>query len=63
MLEHLSCTLFVEAAIVIPYISLGVTENVITQQVPPYDDGFSQPIHVPFPLGSHLESTVYVCYT
>ena len=45
----------------IPYIPLGVIKGVITQSLPQVLNGLSQPIHVPFPLGSHLESTVYVC--
>ena len=47
---------------IIPYITLGVTEGVVTQSVPVEDDDISAPIHIPspFPFGSHHESTVYV---
>lgn len=48
------------ADVVIPYITLGVTQGVITQSVPSFDDGTSSPIFVPFPLGSQFQSTVYV---
>ena len=47
--------------VIIPYIDLGVTEGVVTQSVPNYDDGTLSPIYVSFPLGSQLQSTVYVC--
>ena len=45
---------------VIPYIQLGVTEGVATHTVPESDDGTSSPIYVSFPLGSQLQSTIYV---
>ena len=45
----------------VPYITLGETEGVITQSVPPLDDGVSLPIDVNFPFGSQIQSTVYVC--
>ena len=44
----------------IPYIPFGVAKDAVTHALPRVLDGLSQPIHVPFPLGSHLESTVYV---
>ena len=45
-----------------PYINLGVTEGVETYFVPEFDDGVSPPVNVDnFPLGSQVESTVYVC--
>ena len=47
--------------VVLPYITLGVTEGVTTQSVPPQDDGVSLPIDVNFPFGSQIQSTVYVC--
>ena len=46
---------------VLPYITLGETEGVTTQSVPPQDDGVSLPINVNFPFGSQIQSTVYVC--
>ena len=45
---------------VIPYITFGETQGVVTQAVPDFDDGISAPIFVSFPLGSHNQSTVYV---
>jgi hypothetical protein len=45
---------------VIPYITFGETEGVLTQAVPNFDDGTSAPITVLFPLGSNNRSTVYV---
>ena len=45
-----------------PYIMLGVTEGVETYFVPRSLDGVSPPVNVDnFPLGSQVESTVYVC--
>ena len=46
---------------VLPYITLGVTEGVTTQSVPPQDDGVSLSIDVNFPFGSQNQSTVYIC--
>ena len=48
--------------VTVPYITLGETEGVITQSVPPLDDGVSLPIDVNFPFGAQIQSTVYVCY-
>lgn len=45
---------------VLPYIPRGVTAGVVTQSVPPEDDGLSSPIDVQFPFGFQLRSTVYV---
>ena len=44
----------------LPYISLGVTDNVPTHTVPTLDDGLSEPINVQFAFGNQLESTLYV---
>ena len=41
----------------LPYIDLGVTD---IQHVPIRDDGISAPIHVNFPFGHQVQSTVYV---
>ena len=43
-----------------PYVNLGETVGVETHVVPAYDDGISEPIHVQFPFGHQLQSTVYV---
>ena len=48
--------------IVIPYITLGVTDGVVTQSVPSFDDGTSLQISVLFPLGNQFQSTVYVSH-
>ena len=48
--------------VTVPYITLGVTEGVTTQSVPPLDDGVSLSIDVNFPFGAQIQSTVYVCY-
>ena len=48
--------------IVIPYITLGVTDGVVTQSVPSFNDGTSSPISVLFPLGNQFQSIVYVSH-
>lgn len=42
------------------YIELNSTESVETQSVPAFDDGLSAPIHVSFPFGDQILSTVNV---
>ena len=45
-----------------PYIILGVTDDVTTQSVPRRRDGLSPLISIQFPIGDGLESVVGVCY-
>ena len=59
---HYSLSVCFPVGQVIPYITFGETEGVFTQAVPDFDDGISAPINISFPLGSHVESTVYVSY-
>ena len=47
---------------VMPYIILGVTDDVTTQSVPRRRDGLSPLISIQFPIGDELESVVGVCY-
>ena len=61
--DHFSTYSATSVNIVLPYITLGVTEGVLTQTVPTALDGVSLPINTQFPLGSHNESTVYVSCT
>lgn len=42
------------------YIELNSTESVQTQSVPALDDGLSAPIHVTFPYGDQILSSVNV---
>ena len=48
-----------------PYIDLGVTDGVVKQSLPAYDDGLSPPIiiDVQFPFGCQDKSQVYVSMT
>ena len=46
----------------LPYIILGVTDDVTTQSVPRRRDGLSPLISIQFPIGDELESVVGVCY-
>ena len=57
---HITAMYFLPVPQVIPYITFGETEGVLTQAVPDFDDGTSAPITVLFPLGSNNRSTVYV---
>ena len=61
-MKNIFSSLVVTEEVTLPYISLGVTESVLTQSVPAEDDSISLPIDVPFPFGSRIESTIYVCY-
>ena len=48
------------ATIVLPYIELGITEEVETYSLPTEDDYVSEAINVKFPFGRSYLSAVYV---